>query len=231
VTPAGGAEIAASFAASTALQGGDPLAAVTWLQRAAHVREGVSRLERTLLYAQALGSPEQLALRVAQLPHRPGDRWGALPGEAIGGRLSLVAQTAAAPAAGAALAGLVIDEWTEVIPARTQVTGLAFHVDQPNSRAPQAILLAVPPTEDHVWSLAALEAVVLETLDLARLRLVDLEALGRTSAALAAPAPGAAAVVIPQTGHYLPATYLAAAPADATVTTDLARVTAAPPTG
>jgi hypothetical protein len=35
--------------------------------------------------------------------------------------------------------------------------------------------------------------------------------------------------VIPRLGHYLPAAYLAAAPADETVTTDLGRVTAAPP--
>ncbi|HEX2442261.1 MAG TPA: hypothetical protein VHT71_28370, partial [Methylomirabilota bacterium] len=179
VTPPGAAELAASFAASATLQGGDPLAAVTWLQRAAHVREGASRLERTLLYAQALGSPESLTLRVAQLPHQPGNRWAALPGALAGGCLSLVAQSAAAPAAGAAVAGLVVDEWTEIVPNRTQVTGLSFHVDQPSARAPQTMLLAVPPTEDHVWSLATLEAIVLETLDLARLRLVDLEALAR----------------------------------------------------
>ena len=228
VSPANAGELAASFAASATLQGGDPLAAVTWLQRAAHVREGASRLERTLLYTQALGSPEQLDLRVAQLPHQPGDRWAALPGPATGGRLSLVAQTAAATVPGAPLAGLVVDEWTEVVPARTQVTGLTFHVDQPSSRAPQTMLLAVAPTEDHVWSLDALEAVVLETLDLARLRLVDLEALARP---VLAPllAPGTVAPIIPRLGHYLPAAYLAAAPADETVTTDLGRVTAAPP--
>jgi hypothetical protein len=75
------------------LQGGDELAAVTWMQRAAHVREGVARFEGTLLYAEALGSPERLDLRVAQLPHRPGNRWAALPQERIeGGRLSIVAQ-------------------------------------------------------------------------------------------------------------------------------------------
>ena len=71
----------------------------------------------------------------------------------------------------------MVDEWTEVIPDRTQLTGVSFHVDQPAARAPQTILLAVAPNEAHVWSLATLEATVLETLDLARLRLVDAEAL------------------------------------------------------
>jgi hypothetical protein len=233
VTAAAAGDLAASLAASTELQGGDELAAVTWLQRAAHVRDGASRLETALLYAQATGSPQSLRLRVGQLPHQPGDRWAGLaatPQQPIpNGRLSFVVQSAAAaaPAAGAPGAGLRVDEWTEVIPDATQLTGVSFHIDQPNARAPQAILLAVSPTEEHVWSLQALEATVLETLDLARIRLVDGEALGQPPAD-----PGAAAIAdAPRLGHYLPAVYLATAPAEQTVTSDLTRVTApVPPT-
>jgi hypothetical protein len=228
VTPAAGGELVTSLAASAELQGGDQLAAVTWLQRAAHVRDGAWRLETALLYAEASGSPQPLRLRVAQLPRRAGDRWAGLPATPQqpipSGRLSLVVQSTAPPAAGAPLAGLVVDEWTEVIPDRTQLTGLSFHVDQPAARAPQAILLAVAPNEAHVWSLAPLEATVLETLDFARARLVDAEALGSP---LASPPPGAAAV--PRLGHYLPAIYLAAAPATDTVTTDVGRMTAPAP--
>jgi hypothetical protein len=181
------------------------------------VRDGASRLEGTLLYAEAPGSPQPLRLRVAQLPRRAGDRWVGLQATATqpiaSGRLSLVVQTAAtgAPAANAKLAGLVVDEWTEVIPLPTQMTGVSFHVDQPDARAPQAILLAVAPNEAHVWSLAALEATVLETLDLARTRLVDSEALG-------------AANVTPRLGQYLPGVYLASAPSAETVTSNLEAV-------
>ena len=227
VRAAAGGELVTSLGASTELQGGDALAAVTWLQRAAHVRDGVGRLETALLYAEATGSPQPLRLRVAQLPRRAGDRWAGLPTSPKqpipSGRLSLVVQSAALPAADAPLAGLVVDEWTEVIPDRTQLTGLSFHVDQPAARAPQTILLAVAPDEAHTWSLATLEATVLETLDLARARLVDAEAL----AAPTAPPPGAPAV--PLLGQYLPAIYLAAAPSTDTVTTDLGRVTAPAP--
>jgi hypothetical protein len=224
VTPAGDEELRAAFAASDELQGGDPLGALTWLERAAHVRDGATRLDGTFLYAESLAGPEGLDLYVAQLPHRPGDRWVALPATPDhpieGGRLSLVAFANGRPlSAGSAVAGLVVDEWTEVVPASTQTTGLSFHFDQPNSRAPQAILLAVPPTEEGVWSLDALEAVVLETLDLAEMRLADPDALAR--AGFAAALPGA--------GHYLPAIYLASSPADETVTTDLGRVAAPAP--
>jgi hypothetical protein len=227
VTAAAAAEFVGSLADSATLQGGDPLASITWLQRAAHVRDGASRLETALMYGEATAGGQPLRLRIAQLPRRAGDRWVGLPATAqqpiVSGRLSLVVQSAAgAPSvAGAPVAGLVVDEWTEVVPDRTQVTGLSFHVDQPDARAPQAILLAVPPTEAHIWSLSALEATVLETLELARLRLVD----GKALAALPTGAPPSL-----QLGQYLPAIYLASAPASDTVTTDLGRA-AAPASG
>jgi hypothetical protein len=224
VTAAAPGELQAAFAASGTVQGGDPMAAVVWLQRAAHVREGAARLDEALLYAEASATPEQLSLHVAQLPFRPGDRWVGLPATAEqpiqGGRLSLVAHASAVPPPGKPVVGLVVDEWTEVVPAATQVTGLSFHFDQPNSRAPQAILLAVPPTEDRVWNLDTLEAVVLETLDLADVRLADPAALGRAGST----------ATVPGAGHYLPALYLASSPADGTVTTDLGRVAAPSPT-
>ena len=230
VTAAAATDFVGSLADSTTLQGGDPLASVTWLQRAAHVRDGAARLETALMYGEATAGGQPLRLHVAQLPRRAGDRWAGLPATAqqpIGsGRLSLVVQSAAGvpPAAGAPLAGLVVDEWTEVVPDRTHMTGLSFHVDQPDARAPQAILLAVPPTEAHAWSLSALEATVLETLELARLRLVDGEALATVPAGSAPPGPEP-----PRLGHYLPAIYVASAPAADTVTTDLGRVAAPVP--
>jgi hypothetical protein len=228
-TAAAAAEFMGSLADSATLQGGDPLASVTWLQRAAHVRDGAARLETALMYGEATAGGQPLRLRVAQLPRRARDRWVGLPAtpqQPIGsGRLSLVVQSAvgAPPAAGAPVAGLVVDEWTEVVPDRTQVTGLSFHVDQPDARAPQAILLAVSPTEAHIWSLSALEATVLETLELARLRLVDGQAL---AALPTGPPPGPPPLPL---GHYLPAIYLAFAPASDTVTTDLGRVAAPAP--
>jgi hypothetical protein len=75
------------------------------------------------------------------------------------------------------VAGLWVDEWVEVIPETTTPTGLAFHQDAPAAAPPQAILLAAPPDGQARWSLGALEAILLETLELAKLRLVDIDAL------------------------------------------------------
>jgi hypothetical protein len=72
------------------------------------------------------------------------------------------------------LAGLVVDDWMETIPAAVETTGVAFHYDAPGSRAPQAVLLAVPPDPAATaWSFEALRDTVLEALDLARIRAVD----------------------------------------------------------
>jgi hypothetical protein len=88
------------------------------------------------------------------------------------------------------VAGLLIDDWVEVLPAAQQVTGVSFHYDDPTARAPQAILLAVRPDDFPEWTLETVEGSVLEALDLAKLRAVDPDALGAL-------------------GHYLPALYFA----------------------
>jgi hypothetical protein len=72
---------------------------------------------------------------------------------------------------------LAVDEWVEVIPADTETTGVAVHFDAPGATAPQAILVAVSPDARAKWSSDLVEDTLAETLALARLRMVDLEAL------------------------------------------------------
>lgn len=208
-------ELAKAFADSTKLQDNDPLAVVTWFQRSSRVRDGVARLAASLRYAEALSTGENLKLTVGQLPYKPDqpgqqpDRWVGLPlkaGQQIaGGRLSLVMQAPGAVDPQQPLAGLLIDEWVEIIPNAKETTGVAFQFNPPDSFAPQSILLAVPPAPDKAWTVGDLQRVLLETLDLARLRSVDAEALD-------------------ETGHYLPALYLAFNANNDTVSTDFAQL-------
>ena len=206
-TPANAAEIRNALANSTDVQDGDTLASATWFARAARVREGVERLDAAIRYAEAIGTGEQLNLRVAQLPYQDKDRWVGLP--LAGGRplsssrFSLVVQSTASLDVARPLAGLLIDEWVEVVPSAIETTGMVFQFDRPNAAPPQSVLLAVPPDLDTGWTLQTLQQTLLETLDLARLRTVDPQ-------------------TIDQIGHYLPAAYFAVNATRDTVSTDFA---------
>jgi hypothetical protein len=82
---------------------------------------------------------------------------------------------------------LVVDQWTDVVPVREKrgtdaaapvderaTAGVSFNANAPSARAPQAMLLAVSPN-DARWTTDALLGTLLETLDLAKQRLVTLE--------------------------------------------------------
>ena len=128
--PTNAPEIQRALAASTAVQDGDPLAVVTFHQRMARVREGVTRLDDALQYAEALGNGDALTLQVAQLPQRDGDRWVGLPAKPNTpippGRLSLIVHLPESIDFTQPLAGLLIDEWIEVVPNPTETTGVVF---------------------------------------------------------------------------------------------------------
>jgi hypothetical protein len=69
--------------------------------------------------------------------------------------------------------GLLIDEWTETLPQKEEVTGITFNYDAPNSAPPAAILLAITPIETGHWSWDNLVATVLDTFERAKLRAVE----------------------------------------------------------
>lgn len=77
--------------------------------------------------------------------------------------------------------GLVIEEFTEYIPDEKVDTAVSFHYDAPNSEAPQTILLAIHPKakmdRDFEWSEQDLRDIIYDTMDLYKIRMVDLEAM------------------------------------------------------
>jgi len=208
-TAANALELEKALADSVKVQDNDSLAAATWFQRASRVRDGVSRLDASLRYAESLETGERLNLRVAQLPYQPTDRWVALPlkpGQPLSNsRFSLVVQAPPTVDVKLPMTGLLIDEWVEVMPNPSETTGLVFQYDQPDATPPQSILLAVPPDPDQPWNLWQLQQVLLETLDLARIRAVDPDTLD-------------------EVGHYLPAMHFAVNLAGDTVSTDFAKL-------
>lgn len=182
-----------SLAHADTLLAGDQHAPAGWLTRLGRVRRGVERLVTSLGYAEALETGDALTAVVAQTPYTThsdparAERWAALPsaaGRSPGPRLSLVLHTPGAtvppdPAVvlSGRLRGIVVDEWTEVVPHERQTTGVALHIDAPDASPPQTVLLAVPPDASPTWTPELLGATVEAALDLARLRAVDYEAL------------------------------------------------------
>ena len=207
--PAAAAELASAIAGGPQAQGGDPFASHTWFFRACRVRDRLARLSRCLGGAEALGSGDALNTKVAQLPFVAGERWVGLPplaGAALpAGKLSLVLQESGVDVT-KPMAGMWIDEWVEVAPASTETTAITFQFAPPDAMAPQTVLLAVPPQVGHDWTVGGLCQVLLETLDLAKLRSIDSRALGAAA-------------------QYLPASYLAFNVQDDAVSSDLTPLT------
>jgi hypothetical protein len=147
-----------------------------WATGAARVRPTLRAWESAGLLAPAFGRPEP-ALTPAQLPYTAGDPWLAMqfPDSFTisSDRLLYTACYAQAFDATEHQCGLLLDEWTEVIPAATKDTGLTFQFSRPDNEPPQAILVVTPATGDGVWHWEDLVAAVTETLDLAKLRAVE----------------------------------------------------------
>lgn len=191
-----GAGVDQAFAQRRTAGDATPEQVIPWFQRIAYIREGAAQLNTVLMYAEAIGANDALNFEVAQLPlpDQGTDRWVGLEAETtLGGRLSLVAHTLPGFDITQPFVGLLIDEWIEVVPHRKQTTGLTFHFDTPGAEAPQAILLAVPPVPGQPWDLKTLETIILETLELVKLRVVDPDTLAEAG----------------NLGHFLPALYFA----------------------
>ena len=164
-----------------------------WLRRNAAVRPVARTLHETLLLAGARSGRIE-RLRAAQGPQGAAEPWigGIFPAGRRPRATSHVVWHAPADAVpGAAIAGLLLDEWIELLPGSdlpgmaaqpappaappdTELTGVAFHYDRPDAKAPHNVLIAVPPDLDRGWTSDGLVQVLRETLELAKLRAIDL---------------------------------------------------------
>lgn len=175
VRVADGPASAAAFDASDTLLGGVPAQATAWLRKLAHVRADVARLDDVITLSELIRDGAHLHPTIGQLPDQ--DVWvsTAAPADRTQGYLGLCTLDHGgldALRADKALAGLVLDSWVERIPADQVTTGVALNFDAPSSRAPQSLLLMVPP-RDESWSFQLVVDTLMETLEAARLRAVD----------------------------------------------------------
>ncbi len=169
-----------------------------WLHGVARVREKVFEWEQTVLMTEVLSGAE-LDLLPVQLPYRLGESWLALEFDPTkppdGERLLYTAHHAVPFDPTRATCGLLLDEWTEVIPTREETAGLAFHYDRPNSEPPQSWLLVTPSAGQPAWGWNELLGAIDEALALARLRAVEPAQVEPTPYARFLPATTSAAML------------------------------------
>lgn len=191
-----------------------------WLHGMARVRANMRSLESATLLTEAFGTgaPELTAL---QLPHRSNDRWLGLDFphdyDIDGARLLYSAHLSTPLAADGTFCGLLLDEWTEVIPGarleagmeeqsvHSATTGVSFHFDRPNAEAPQTWLLVTPATWNGKWQWQDIVGALDWTWDMMRNRAVDPTHIADDSLS-----------------QLLPATVMAAAQRDVTISAVLA---------
>jgi hypothetical protein len=148
----------------------------TWLYGVARVREKMQAWEQMVMMVGALGRPEP-DLKPMQLPFIPADRWLALEfpdaQQLRTDRLLYTAHFAAPFKSSEPQCGLLIDEWTEVIPGSTADTGITFHHDRPNCEVPQTMLLVTPSRFRGAWEWDDIVGALNETLDFAKRRAIE----------------------------------------------------------
>ncbi len=160
----------------------------TWHQTISKVREKMSSVEAVSILSDVL-TTDFLQTEPVQLPFNPKDKWVGTEFEPINSKiedkLSLVflnfnkfissTDLEIEYFANNNFAGLVIDEWTEIIPDKEVTTGVSFHYDQPEARPPQSILLAVTPEQTGKWNFDHLIQTVVDTMEIAKLRAIEPE--------------------------------------------------------
>jgi hypothetical protein len=210
-TPPSLTTIQAAFAQSASLVSSDPKAPARWFRQLTHVRPAIARLDLAISSAQALTNaivyPPALTLGQLPPPAALPDSWLGLPINTANppakGRVAWASLAQGNATTQSSYAGLMIDEWLERIPSTQEDASLAFHFDEPSARAPQAALLAVCPDARETWDDDILQAILIETLELAKIRTVDLAS-------------------VEQVGQILPALYFALNLEGATVSTQFA---------
>jgi hypothetical protein len=168
-----------------------------WLYGVARVREKMAHFEQMILLSEGFSGP-QVDLTPAQFPYREPYRWLAMAFDAADEELLRVAQENDHLLYTAYYhhpfdrteqqCGLLLDEWTEVIPTEEETTGIAFHYDRPNSEPPQTMLLVTPPQFQGSWRWQDVVDTLHETLHEAKLRTVEPEQIDRTGYANFLPA-------------------------------------------
>lgn len=154
----------------------DELEVETWLQGIGKVREKMGNLT-SLATTHDLLLDDSFELSPIQLPFDAAGRWvGKEFGEDYflkNDTTSIMLHSAESFQPATTCCGLVLDDWTELVPEREVNAGISFHFNRPNAMPPQTLLLAVPPQIKGHWTWDDLIAILNDTLDRSKMRAVE----------------------------------------------------------
>jgi len=171
-----------------------------WMHGVARVREKIYAWEQAGVLAETLAQ-RSLDLLPLQLPFKAGEQWLAMnidPATVLDGeRLLYTAHYATPLDPTKATCGVLLDEWTEVIPAKDETVGVGFNYDRPGSEAPQTLLLVTPAQMQGQWQWVDLVAALHEALAIAQLRAVEPGQIDATPYAAFLPATASATTLHP----------------------------------
>ncbi len=146
-----------------------------WMNSLARVREPMNHLHQVIHYADVFQTltPELLPI---QLPYIENDKWLGLEYGKYEFETDKLLYSFHYPGnwdPAQSQAGLLLDDWVEVVPTEKETSGLALNYNTPNAEAPQTLLVAVAPNINENWKWNDLEAILNETLDNAKKRAVE----------------------------------------------------------
>lgn len=172
------------------LENAGSFALENWLQSLAPVRSGIKTYQHLDLLREALNvRNRQSQLKVCQMPFRENDQWmGSTYSpqyQPANDTLAIVGDYSEDFSPNGTICGLVVEEWTEHIPLENVQASVAMHYDQPNSEAPQTVLLAVSPELTGRWEWEDLVATITDTFEMAKKRAVDPDLIQEHAAPLA----------------------------------------------
>ena len=141
-----------------------------WMCSVSKVRKAMNALQMIDLISMGMNNLS-VSLAPAQLPYLDGDYWAGAeypPEYSLNGdKLSMVMVYPEKwqGAINTQRVGLVLDEWMEIIPNKSETTGITLNYNQPNATAPQTILMAVTPVQKGKWVWEDLVYTLIDTLE------------------------------------------------------------------
>lgn len=173
-----------------------------WIYSLARVREKVKHWENVVHLSEAFGkdAPE---LKPVQLPYLPNDSWLAFDYpedyKIEEDKLLYTAFYTEDFEPNKRQCGLLLDEWTELIPSKNEDIGIGFHYDKPNSEPPQVILMALPTRFKKAWEWNDLLDIIHDTMNQAQKRAIEPDHINEFTYGRFLPVTVASTNVIPLT--------------------------------